>query len=84
MSLTSLLSDLPNPKRGPRCSVGLLLERLAGEDPKGFEALVARLDDHGVSARALSEALHKAGHAVKAETIRRHRKRGTGSGCSCR
>lgn len=84
MSLSKYLDDLSTPKRGPRCSVGVLLEHLAATDPKGFEALVARIDDPSVSLRLLSEALHKAGHTVKAETLRRHRKRGAGAGCSCR
>lgn len=83
MSLSSLLSELPKPTaRGPRCSIGLLLDQLQESDPKGAEALRARLDD-GTPALVLSDALMKAGHAIKATTVRRHRKRGLSNGCAC-
>lgn len=81
--LSSLLSDLPRPMPGPKCTVGRLLAELATTDPEGRAALVAALDNPSVSPRVLSDALLKAGHAIRAQTVRRHRKRGLANGCAC-
>lgn len=83
-SLASLLSDLANPIRGPKCYVGVLLAELAETDPEGRTALIAAIDNHSLAATVVAKALHEAGHTkVKTESIRRHRKRGTADGCAC-
>ena len=82
MSLTLDLDDLSALKSrpGPKCSVVKLLSNLE-EDARA--KLKARMDDPEVEATKLAELLTRHGHAISADTIRRHRKRGTGNGCSC-
>lgn len=82
-SLSHALSNLPPSRRGPRCSVAVLLEELAEHDPPGHAALVATMNNHDISSRTISAVLHDAGHAIKPDTIRRHRHKGTAQGCSC-
>lgn len=81
--LRTALSDLRPSARGPRCSLGALLDDLATTDPEGCAALRAALDDPTASAPAVAAALISAGYSIRGETVRRHRKRGTATGCAC-
>lgn len=82
-TLASALNGLRNPKKGPVCTTGYLLEQVAKTDPAGHQALAESIDDHAIAATVIARALHEAGHQVSVHSIRRHRKRGTPEGCVC-
>lgn len=81
--LASRLAGLKNPKKGPPCSIGLILERLKADDPAGHAALVDSIDTPELAATMIANALSDAGYSVTVHSIRRHRKRGTAEGCIC-
>ncbi len=72
----------PPPKlRGPQCSIGVTL---ASIDPTGpLRRLVDVLDDETWTSTQISQVLSDNGIKVKPITVARHRRRGTGTGCSC-
>jgi len=63
-------------KKGPTCSVKILLNDLDDEDR---QALAEALDDEKIAGTAIERALLKEGHRMPAHNIQRHR-RGM---CSC-
>lgn len=81
--LLAALSDLRPVARGPRCSIGALLDQLATTDPDGCAALRAALDNPNAPATAVAAALTASGYSIRHETVRRHRKRRSGLGCAC-
>jgi hypothetical protein len=74
------LTGAPAAHRGPRCSVGALLE---AADTDVAASLRAVLDTTNVSATAIAETLSRYGDAVTAYTVSRHRRRGKPNGCRC-
>lgn len=75
----SLLSDIEAAeaatRKGPRCSIAIILEALSEDDAAGLRrALDAK------KAKAIATGLRSNGHQVAAETIRRHQRRD----CTCR
>lgn len=73
MSLLDEVAALARSTRiGPRCTVGLTLDRLDGGDR---DDLVRLLADPLVPGSLLSKALLARGHGLKAQTIQRHRRR---------
>ncbi|MGP4046822.1 hypothetical protein [Streptomyces sp. 2A115] len=72
------LTGAPAAHRGPRCSVGALLE---AADADVAASLRAALDTTNVSATAIAETLSRYGDAVTAYTVNRHR--GKPNGCRC-
>ncbi|MFJ4084882.1 hypothetical protein ACIP2Z_38815 [Streptomyces iakyrus] len=74
------LTDAPAAHRGPRCSVGALLE---AADADVAASLRAVLDTTSVSATAIAETLSRYGDPVTAYTVNRHRRRGKPNGCRC-
>lgn len=59
--------------KGPSCSVCALLESLPDGDDK--DALLAALDDFGMSGEAISRALDEEGVRIQGQTIQRHRRK---------
>jgi hypothetical protein len=74
------LTGAPAAHRGPRCSVGALLE---AADTDVAASLRAVLDTTSVSATAIAETLSRYGDPVTAYTVNRHRRRGQPTGCRC-
>lgn len=76
MSLRDQIHAESTIKKGPTCSVSLLLNDLSAEDRA---ALVDALADPKVPGTAIERALLKEGHRMAAYNLQRHR-RGL---CSC-
>lgn len=57
-------------KKGPRCSVRIVLDSLSDEDRVALEAA---LEDRRFSSRFLRETLQEEGHMFARQTIDRHR-----------
>lgn len=74
------LTGAPASHRGPRCSVGALLE---AADPDVAASLRAVLDTPSVTATAIAETLSRYGDPITAYTVARHRRRGMPNGCRC-
>ncbi|MFE7072567.1 hypothetical protein ACFU96_21050 [Streptomyces sp. NPDC057620] len=74
------LAGAPAAHRGPRCSVGSLLD---ATDADVATSLRSVLDTTSVSATAIAEALSRYGDPVTAYTVNRHRRRGQPNGCRC-
>lgn len=64
----------------PLCSIAILLAQLNDKD-RG--AAATAVDDLTVRPAAVSKWLAKHGHTISPTTIRRHRRRMNGDGCSC-
>lgn len=84
--LTGLAADLealtsaPAAHRGPRCSVGTLLDNA---DADVAATLHAVLDMTTVSAVLIAETLSLHGDPITSYTVARHRRRGQPNGCRC-
>ncbi|HEY7824551.1 MAG TPA: hypothetical protein VIG24_17045 [Acidimicrobiia bacterium] len=76
MSLRDQIAAETTIKKGPTCSVSLLLADLNDEDRKALSEAIA---DTKVPGTAIERALLKEGHRMPAYNIQRHR-RGM---CSC-
>lgn len=86
MSLAAALDQLTETptRKGPACTVGAALAAIRDEHgDDAHDKLVALLANGKVEATRLAALLTENGYGIKAETVRRHRKRGAGSGCSC-
>lgn len=70
----SLLDEIRNEriKKGPSCTVGVLLLKLEKADAADLQAA---LDDAGVSATIITKVLAARGERLTAEAIRRHRRK---------
>lgn len=76
MSLRDQIVAENHVKKGPTCSVKILLNDLDAEDR---QALAEALEDEKIAGTAIERALLKEGHRMAAHNIQRHR-RGM---CSC-
>lgn len=74
------LTTVPAAPRGPRCSVGTLLD---AADDKAAASLRKVLDTATVSATSIAETLSRYGDPITAYTVNRHRRRGAPNGCRC-
>ncbi|WP_328491164.1 hypothetical protein [Streptomyces zaomyceticus] len=74
------LTSAPAAPRGPRCSVGTLLDTV---DAEAAVSLRKVLDTTTVSANSIAETLSRYGDPVTAYTVNRHRRRGAPNGCRC-
>lgn len=74
------LASAPAVVRGPRCSIGVLLENADFDVAMSLRAV---LDQTTVSAKAIADALSRHGDPVTANTVARHRRRGESNGCRC-
>ncbi|MFF0754399.1 hypothetical protein [Streptomyces sp. NPDC004267] len=78
-ALTQLLTE-PEPPRGPRCTVGTILDSLDDETAAKFRTV---LDNPAVTATRIADTLTSGGHRVQAPAVARHRRRGASNGCRC-
>lgn len=75
-NLAAALSAHENGKpKGPRCTIGILLNELDDIDRK---ALTKALESH-MTGESIGQALRDEGHPVSGPTIQRHRRKQ----CSC-
>lgn len=81
--LASRLAALKNPKKGPPCAIGVILQDLKKNDPSGYKALAESIDNHNLAATGIANTLAELGMPITVHSIRRHRKRGTAEGCAC-
>ncbi len=58
-------------KGGPRCTIGVLIERA---EPDYAESLQAALADPYIGPSVIETVLHEDGHDISAGTIGRHRR----------
>jgi hypothetical protein len=80
--LTELVSAPAKP--GPVCSVSVALARIAATDETVAAEVRKRVDDDAYPAAGVATVLtNRTGAVVAAYTLRRHRKRGTVTGCRC-
>lgn len=82
-ALAAALGSISTRRPGPRCQMGMIMERVRTEDRGGFDLLDGLMDDPQVPASAIAEALYGAGYVINSHTVNRHRKRGTARGCAC-
>jgi hypothetical protein len=86
---SGLVSDLEalageqSQRRGPECTVGAILGRLAGTDPDAAAALGKALDDPRIGGTRIATVLAGHGNLVQSGTVARHRRRGAPNGCRC-
>lgn len=73
MTLSAALAQAKVTRKGPRCTMCALLDRL---DTRDRDALTAALNDAGYSSSAISRALKAEGHAIGSHTVNRHRSGG--------
>ncbi|MCX5182646.1 hypothetical protein [Streptomyces sp. NBC_00268] len=74
------LTSVPAAHRGPRCSVGTLLD---AADADVAASLRAVLEMTSVSSVSIAETLSRHGDLITAYTVARHRRRGEPNGCRC-
>lgn len=84
-SAVSLADDLskiePGTKlKGPRCTVGVLIETL---DAESAAILEAKMIDRSIPSGKIAATLLHHGHIVREHAITRHRRRANGNGCAC-
>lgn len=70
-------------RRGPACTVGAVLARLADTDPEAAAALDKALDDSSIGSTRIAAVLAGHGQTLQASTVARHRRRGEPNGCRC-
>lgn len=78
-ALTQLTEEPPAP-RGPRCTVGVILDTL---DAATAQKVRGVLDTPAISSTQIADALNNSGHRVQAPAVARHRRRGASNGCRC-
>lgn len=91
MNLDAALDEAmaaPTPKRGPDCSMGLILKVIPADTRERIlRALTQqRRDGTLVPSTVLADILIAAGYNVKVDAVQRHRRRlmGKTNGCACR
>jgi len=80
--LATALADLSPAvaRRGPRCSVSVILDSL---DPTVRGLLEAKMGDPAIASSQIATTLTACGYPVKGTTVARHRRAGTATGCLC-
>ncbi|MFB6505625.1 hypothetical protein ACFC07_21960 [Streptomyces sp. NPDC056099] len=74
------LAEAPPAPRGPRCTVGAILDEL---DSSTAQKVREVLDSVAISSTQIADALTGSGHQVQAPAVARHRRRGASNGCRC-
>ena len=77
------LRDAPRYRPGPDCRVAVILRDVTATEPGLVGDLRALLDDEKVPATSLAQALTDSGHQLSPQTVSRHRRRSTPTGCRC-
>lgn len=67
----ALDAEIAASTKGPRCSVGKLVDTL---DPDDWQALCESLDTPAIETAKIARALARGGHSITALTVGRHRK----------
>lgn len=80
LSTLQEVEKLGNRRLDVKCAVGVFLEKFEAKERVEYERI---LDNREVQATRISQALAANGYDISAFKIRYHRKRFTGSGCSC-
>jgi|GraSoiStandDraft_51_1057287.scaffolds.fasta_scaffold287625_2 hypothetical protein len=80
LMLDGLLDEILANRRHRLCAVGELMTKLEEKDRAALDAI---LENSSVRATELRTVLLGRGHNVPAESLRRHRRRRDGAGCSC-
>jgi hypothetical protein len=70
----------PEPPRGPRCTVGTILDTFDAETAAKFRDV---LDNPTITATRIADTLNSSGHRIQAPAVARHRRRGASNGCRC-
>ncbi|MFD4933411.1 hypothetical protein [Streptomyces virginiae] len=76
----SRLTDTPPALRGPRCTLGTILDRLDMDTALKVRSV---LDNPTISSTLIADTLTDSGHRVQAPAVARHRRRGGSNGCRC-
>lgn len=71
MTLAAALEQAKPTRKGPRCTMCDLVDRL---DKRDRDALLAALADESFTHAAISRALRAEGHPIASLTVARHRK----------
>lgn len=79
MGLADRLNEPTEKMRGTPCSVGVLLERLQGDELEALKTMLGTRENRGWSASAIFDVLTEEGYEVAYQTIGRHR----GGRCRC-
>lgn len=75
MALSDRLSETPRRRTGTPCSVGLLEDKLEGDEADALDAMLHRL---GWSAARIYRAVVDEGHWLSEQQINRHRSKSCG------
>lgn len=71
-------------KSGPPCGVPRVVAQIRAErGDTTADQLATRIEDPAVTALSITKTLARHGYALAAHTVRRHRRRKTGEGCTC-
>jgi hypothetical protein len=65
---------------GPQCTVARIMGQISQEDREHLNRI---LDNPDIPGSVIADALTRNGYNVADKTVRRHRKRGTSTGCTC-
>lgn len=69
---------------GPKCSVQRVLDQIrADRGDQTADQLATKLDDANVNPLNIAQTLARHGYHLAAHTVRRHRRRRSGEGCTC-
>ena len=80
MALADRINQQPTtPLPGPRCSVGVLIEQLDGEELDALNTMLGTPERRGWTEGQIYDALTAEGYQVGRQTINRHR----GGRCGC-
>ncbi|MER7759459.1 hypothetical protein [Streptomyces sp. NPDC097619] len=74
------LAETPAASRGPRCTVGTILDTLDVDTTSKVREV---LDNPVISSTQIADVLTGSGHPVQAPAVARHRRRGGTNGCRC-
>ncbi|RSS97273.1 hypothetical protein EF903_01625 [Streptomyces sp. WAC05292] len=80
MTALTQLVEAPAGPRGPRCTVGTILDTLDADTTRKVREV---LDNPGISSTQIADVLTGSGHRVQAPAVARHRRRGGSNGCRC-
>lgn len=69
----------PQPKHGLPCSIGELLNTLAGDELTAFQTMLGTPENRGWPATAIWQACRDEGYQIGLQSVNRHR----GGKCRC-
>ena len=75
-TLTGAFESQPATRKGPRCSVAIMLLKM---DPTDREAVIAAFNNDALRSKFIAQQLTKNGWLIHGHTIARHRRKD----CTC-